>query len=490
MSTEAVTVSADDTLVAACLQIDAGGMGSVPVIDAAGGCIGVLCGWDVVRAIGRGADLDSTTAAEVVGGDGVVHPDDDFEALVAADVGNVVPVVEEDGLYAGAVGPADVLAAREQITVLGPTAVPDSNMTVREVMSTEARTAAADGTLLAACRQMHVAGMGSVPLIDAAGGCVGVLATWDVVRAIVQGASLDSTTAAEFVGGGGVLHPDDDFDQALGANHADIVTPVVEDGLYLGAIGPGDMLAAREVITVLGPAAGRLDTTISPHETMIGGMRGPYLLAGTSALVLVRMAMAGAGMQQDPEVILDLPCGHGRVMRVLHAAFPGSTLIACDVDREGVDFCAKTFGAVPVYSHTDPAAVRIGQQVDLLWVGSLFTHIDPARWKDFLDLFARTLRPGGVLVLSTFDRPRLPGLESMNLPDAKQLLRERDERGVAFQSYAHDHDYGIALASADHVREALAFGGTFEFLGHEPLSLFLPKPTQDAWMYRRVGDSP
>ena len=84
-----------------------------------------------------------------------------------------------------------------------------------------------------------------------------------------------------------------------------------------------------------------------------------------------------------------------------------------------MDFCAKTFGAVPVYSDTDPAAVQIGQQVDLIWVGSLFTHIDPARWNDFLDLFARTLRPGGVLVLSTFDQPRLPVLDAMNLPDAE-----------------------------------------------------------------------
>ena len=490
MSTEAATASADDTLLAACLQIHIGGVGSVPVIDAAGGCVGVLSGWDVVRAVAQGADLDSTTAAEVVGGDGVLHPDDDFEALGSTDVGIVVPVVEEYGLYVGAVGPADVLAARVKLNGLVLTAVPDTSMTVRDVMSREARTAAANGSLLDACRQMHVAGQGSVPLIDAAGGCVGVLATWDVVRAIAREAILDSTAAADFVGRAAVLHPDGPVDQALDPSQAHIVTPVVEDGLYLGAVGPGDILAAREVITVLGPAAGRLDTTISPNETMIGGLRGPYLLAGTSALVLVRMAMAAADMQQDPEVILDLPCGHGRVTRVLQAAFPGSTLIACDIDREGVDFCAKTFGAVPVYSHSDPAAVQIGQQVDLIWVGSLFTHIDPARWKDFLDLFARTLRPGGVLVLSTFDRLRLPILDSMNLVDAKQLLRERDERGVAFQSYAHDHDYGIALACADHVREALAFGGTFEFLGHEPLSLFLPKPTQDAWIYRRVGDSP
>jgi CBS domain-containing protein/SAM-dependent methyltransferase len=360
----------------------------------------------------------------------------------------------------------------------------DQTITVRDVMSPDAPTAAAEDTLQEACGHMHAGGMGSVPVIDAGGRCVGVLSAWDVVRAIGQGAEIESTTAAEVVGFDTTVHPDDDVDQAVGGNRSDLVIPVVEDGLYMGVVGPGDVYAARHLFAVLGPAAAQVDWTIAPREKMYGGLRGPYVLAGTTAVVLIRKAMALAGVRNAPEAILDLPCGHGRVMRVLRAAFPDSTLIACDLDRDGVDFCAATFGAVPVYGDTDPARVRIEQPVDLIWVGSLLTHIDPARWNDFLDLFARVLRPGGILVLTTFDRPRLPILDAMNLPDPKQLLRERDERGVAFQSYLHDEDYGIAVASADHVRQALA--GQFEVLGHEPLSVFQPDPTQDTWLCRRL----
>ena len=47
--------------------------------------------------------------------------------------------------------------------------------------------------------------------------------------------------------------------------------------------------------------------------------------------------------------MLDFACGHGRVMRTLKAAFPDALLTACDIDRDGVDFCARTFGAAPVY---------------------------------------------------------------------------------------------------------------------------------------------
>jgi SAM-dependent methyltransferase len=362
----------------------------------------------------------------------------------------------------------------------------DPSIRVRDAMSPDAPTAAADDTLLAACRQMHLGGMGSVPVIDDGGRCVGVLSSWDVVRAIAQGADLEGTTAREIVGWDRAVHPDDDVERAVGTNDSANVVPVVEDGLYVGVVGPGDATAARSLIRVLGPAAARVDGTIAPRDRMYGKLRGPYMLAGISALVLIRTAMAQAGMHEDPGVILDLPCGHGRVMRVLRAAFPDSTLIACDIDRDGVDFCAETFGAVPVYSDPDPARVRIERQVDLIWVGSLFTHVDPAGWDDFLDLFARVLRPGGVLVVTTFDRPRLPYLATMNLPDAERLLRERDERGVAFQPYLHEDRYGIAVASADHVRQALEFGGEFEVLRHEPLSLFLPIATQDAWMCRRT----
>jgi len=323
-----------------------------------------------------------------------------------------------------------------------------------------------------------------VPIIDGGGRCVGVLSSWDVVRAIAQGADLETTTAAEVVGFDTMVHPDDDVEQGLGNSPSDFVIPVVEGGLYVGAVGPGDVHAAKDLFAVLGPAAAQVNWTIAPGDRMYGGLRGPYALAGTTALGLIRRAMALAGVRNAPEAVLDLPCGHGRVTRVLRAAFPDSTLIVCDLDRDGVDFCAETFAAVPVYGNADPARVQIDQPVDLIWVGSFFTHINPARWKDFLDLFARVLRPGGILVLTTFDRPRLPILDAMNLPDPKQLLRERDERGVAFQSYLHDQDYGIAVASADQVREALA--PQFEVLGHEPLSVFLPVPTQDAWLCRRL----
>ena len=362
----------------------------------------------------------------------------------------------------------------------------DGSFTVRDVLSPDAPTVAATDTLRDACRTMNFGAQGSAPVVDEDGRCLGVLAAWDVVRAIARDADLEDTLAGDVVGLDKALHPDDDLEEAIGSNHAGIVIPVVEDGRYIGVVGPGDAEAARQLTLVLGPAAAHVERTVAPGDKMHGRIRGPYLLAGISALVMIRAAMSQAEISGHPHAILDLPCGHGRVMRILRAAYPATTLIACDIDREGVDFCAETFGALPLYSDVDPGRVELEQEMDVTWVGSLLTHIEFGRWGSFMDLFARSLRPGGVLVFTTFDRPRLPSLGGMNLPDADQLLRDRVDHGLAYQPYVDHDDYGVSLAGPEHVRQAIEAEARFELMSHRPLSWFPPTPIQDTWMCRRL----
>jgi SAM-dependent methyltransferase len=242
------------------------------------------------------------------------------------------------------------------------------------------------------------------------------------------------------------------------------------------------LLAEAELTERARAVLERVDPHVDPADAMHAGDSAHYLRVGLSAIACIE----AAGVK-DPRRILDLPCGHGRVTRILRAAFPATTLIACDLERDGVDFCAETFGAEPLYSDTDPARVQLDQQVDVTWVGSLLTHIAFERWDGFMELFARSLRPGGVLVFTTFDHPRLPSLGAMNLPDAERLLRDRVEHGVGFQPYVEQDDYGVALVSPEHVRQAIEAEERFEVLSHRPLSWFPPTPIQDTWICRRLG---
>ena len=76
-----------------------------------------------------------------------------------------------------------------------------------------------------------------------------------------------------------------------------------------------------------------------------------YLSVGKSAIDSIKtvLDLEKKGVN-DIKSILDLPCGHGRVLRYLKSEFPNSRITACDINRDGVDFCAKTFDVFSVYS--------------------------------------------------------------------------------------------------------------------------------------------
>src|SRR4029453_9635557 len=77
---------------------------------------------------------------------------------------------------------------------------------------------------------------------------------------------------------------------------------------------------------------------ISPNDGMFVGNRIHYFAVAQGALECIRVALLAAG-KQDVRSILDLPCGHGRVLRKLKAEFPDAALTGCDIERDGVDFC-------------------------------------------------------------------------------------------------------------------------------------------------------
>jgi len=177
-----------------------------------------------------------------------------------------------------------------------------------------------------------------------------------------------------------------------------------------------------------------------------------YFTTGESALQCIRLAMHAVGKGSVSDV-LDFPCGHGRVLRALRDAFPEAGLTACDIDRDGVDFCVETFGATGAYSADDLSTVELPGNFDLIWVGSLFTHLPDIKWWAVLDFLAERLAPNGLLVFTTHGAWCAQQIREKKSPlgGARKghlsMLRGYEATGFGFAGFKQMETYGNSLTS-------------------------------------------
>ena len=201
------------------------------------------------------------------------------------------------------------------------------------------------------------------------------------------------------------------------------------------------------------PIAGRIRVTdrIGHKDGMFKkGNEDHYFSVGRSALEAVRLAMLAA-KREDFRKILDLPCGHGRVLRALKGAFPSAFFTACDLNRAGVDFCVEHFGATGDYSNPEPRKIELEGPYDLIWSGSLLTHLSEEPYIEFLRLFARLLEPGGVFVATTHGRHVAARLRAAKhtyklAPESLPgVVAQYDAGGFGYADYPGGEGYGVSV---------------------------------------------
>ncbi|MBI2812818.1 MAG: class I SAM-dependent methyltransferase [Opitutae bacterium] len=215
-----------------------------------------------------------------------------------------------------------------------------------------------------------------------------------------------------------------------------------------------------------------VSSAISVNDGMFLGNRDHYFDVGEKALHCIERALReGRRLPDTIKRILDLPCGHGRVLRFIKKAFPHAHLTACDLNADGVAFCAEAFGAEPIVSLKDAAAIPLPAGFDLIWCGSLLTHLSSDQGVAFLRLFQRALAPGGILVFTlhgrSYEETLVSGTEPTGLTKELEasLLSQYRESGFGYVDYPGQPGYGYSLAHPSYVVSRLLNPG-WRFLSH------------------------
>jgi SAM-dependent methyltransferase len=248
----------------------------------------------------------------------------------------------------------------------------------------------------------------------------------------------------------------------------------------------------REALELMSSKTGRPDwpqvsLRIDRKDMMYEGDPTHYFYVGYSALFCVEQALEKAA-KTSVKSILDFGSGHGRVLRSLAARFPHAKLTAADLNAAAVDFCAKAFGAAPIYSDTDCSRLVFNSRFDLIWVGSLFTHISAERWTTLLKLFRTVLTEDGMAVFSTHGteaerrlkegQTRFYGLEPERIA---KILEDHGKHGFGYSDYRKSPGYGVSLSSPEWVSLQVTT------LGFEPV-LYLKNGWDnhhDVWAVRK-----
>ena len=197
-----------------------------------------------------------------------------------------------------------------------------------------------------------------------------------------------------------------------------------------------------------------------------------YFAVGLSGVAAILSACQVARTTGNPNAqisdILDFGCGFGRVARFIRAAFPRATVWCTDRELKGVDFCVNELGCVEV---TDPLPAG---SMDLIWLGSVFTHLPSSAARSLLDLLVPALSHSGILVFTTQGRYSYERLrqydwqranehpwENYNLPRAKVevICNAFESEDYGYADYKEGGGYGVSIVKPEWYADQCAASG-------------------------------
>jgi SAM-dependent methyltransferase len=227
---------------------------------------------------------------------------------------------------------------------------------------------------------------------------------------------------------------------------------------------------------------GRVSLKMSASDYMFRpGWSTSYLTAGLSASRCIQASLDAAGKVISGGAVLDFPCGYGRVIRFLKEMYPDSQIVGSEIEPEALEFCQRAFSVQGYLSNTarNWRSMSLPFKFELIWCGSLITHVDERATVDLLDFFYRHLTDGGICVFTTHGRHVAEMFSTkevtFDLTDEglKKVLSEYQQNGYGYADYPWAPPEGreagcngISLSSSSRVVELARGVGAWEPVCH------------------------
>ncbi|TXL75675.1 class I SAM-dependent methyltransferase [Vineibacter terrae] len=234
----------------------------------------------------------------------------------------------------------------------------------------------------------------------------------------------------------------------------------------------------QQVPAVAGPAEAHAKTfgvsavprvEIAPADQMFDTL-DHYLRVGAAAASAIQSFTRPWDVTNIRQ-ILDFGCGHGRVLRWLRAIYPEATIVGADITEDGVKFCAETFGSVPLISSTNIDEIKPGRTFNLIFAGSVITHLDEPKSRALLDRFLSWLNPGGLMVFSSHGATAVRYQESGQIDymfgegTAQPAIDAYRKHGFGYLDYAATSGYGVSFINPTWFAEFAAANAAISMFG-------------------------
>lgn len=229
---------------------------------------------------------------------------------------------------------------------------------------------------------------------------------------------------------------------------------------------------------LIGRITGHIDFPVPPNSSMLKTSSKTirhYFESGIRTYLPISTAALHEGIDLNSNLrILDFGCGVGRQLLHFVRHYPQPSYFACDIDQISIKFIAKNYPEVEatVNSFTPPLNYP-DSFFDMIYSVSIFSHLNIADQRLWLDELARITKIGGYCFLTTEgytalgslqrkfglntselgDKLRTNGYLYEEYKDWESITQNQERLGIANNLAGVERSYGNMVVSPDFVRE-------------------------------------